>query len=311
MNVELLNPEECKKFFTDWGNASKVYYGADIKNVDLIGKSCMDSGHNSGSRGTYFKFEITGVPRFTVDQAVRAQVGTFMNVQSFRYVDKDNFKYAIPEDICDDKDLVKEYKEHMASTLKLYKKIEEHITSTNDKKERAHEQARYVLPMATETAFVMGFTYEALVHFMNIRLCARAEDKIRELAQLMKQAVLEVLPELESKLVPQCQALLYCPETKSCGAYMLKANLLEIINESKKYYYFYDCADGQIRAYHHKLSETLTYRSNGDYDAYIGMARNKSEAKKLLIEGGYYIDAITKVIDELYGVEQDDQSIEI
>lgn len=304
MNVELLNPDECKRFFTDWGNASKVCYGTDIKNTDLIGKACMESGHNSGSRGTYFKFEVTGVPRFTVDQAVRAQVGTFMNVQSFRYVDKEDFKYAIPADIDDDKELLKDYKDHMNKTMALYKRIESHIEDKNDKKERAHEQARYVLPMATETSFVMGFTYEALVHFMNVRLCARAEDKIRELAQLMKDEVIAVLPELRKKLVPQCQALLYCPEAKSCGAYMSKTDLMEIIEESKEYYYFYDCIDDKIRAYHRKLAQSELHYDSGDYDSYIGKARNKAEAKKLLLDGGYYLDVVQEVVDDLYGPEE-------
>lgn len=40
----------------------------------------MASGHFSGSRGDYIKFLVTEVPRFTVDQAVRHEVGVFKNV---------------------------------------------------------------------------------------------------------------------------------------------------------------------------------------------------------------------------------------
>ena len=76
-------------------------------------------------------------------------------------------------------------------------------------------------------------TVEALIHFMNMRLCVRAEDKIRELAIAMKDATLELLPELKDKLVPNCQAMLWCPEGRhSCGAYPTKEALKDIINKN-------------------------------------------------------------------------------
>ena len=54
---------------------------------------------------------------------------------------------------------------------------------------------------------------------MNERLCSRAQWEIRELAQEMKKAVLEVFPQAADMLVPKCEAysLHYCPESKSCG----------------------------------------------------------------------------------------------
>ena len=90
--------------------------------------------------------------------------------------------------------------------------------------------------MSTHTSFVIGFTVEALIHFMNVRLCVRAEDKIRELAILMKEQVLDVLPSLKDKLVPNCQALLYCPEHKSCGAYPQKEEVQKFIEKHFKGY---------------------------------------------------------------------------
>ena len=78
-------------------------------------------------------------------------------------------------------------------------------------------------------------TIEALIHFENARLCVRAEDKIRELALLIKNATIELLPELKDELVPNCQALLWCPEGKaSCTAYPTKKELKEMIDKFKK-----------------------------------------------------------------------------
>ena len=95
-------------------------------------------------------------------------------------------------------------------------------------KERANEQARYVVPMSTHSSFVIGFTLEALIHYCNIRLCTRTEDVHRKMAIMIKDAVLEQLPELKDVLVPNCKYLMWCPEGKKCcGAAPTKDDLIE------------------------------------------------------------------------------------
>ena len=72
---------------------------------------------------------------------------------------------------------------------------------------------------------------------MNMRLCLRAEDKIRELAKLMKEETLKAIPDktLENRLVPNCQFLLWCPEgKKTCGAYPTKKELKELLSKYKE-----------------------------------------------------------------------------
>lgn len=195
----------------------------------------MASGHYSGSRGDYIKFLVTEVPRFTVDQAVRHEVGVFKNVQSFRYVDKETFCYEVPVEITDSQEMLDKYSEFMNLSSALYEEIQNYVYTKTESHERANEQARYVLPMATHTAFVIGFTIEALIHFCNMRLCVRAEDTIHYLATLMRDATIEVLPELKPKLVPNCQAFLWCPEgAKSCHAYPTKKELKEMISEYRE-----------------------------------------------------------------------------
>lgn len=195
----------------------------------------MASGHYSGSRGDYIKFLVTEVPRFTVDQAVRHEVGVFKNVQSFRYVDKETFCYEVPVEITDSQEMLDKYSEFMNLSSALYEEIQNYVYTKTESHERANEQARYVLPMATHTAFVIGFTVEALIHFCNMRLCVRAEDTIHYLATLMRDATIEVLPELKPKLVPNCQAFLWCPEgAKSCHAYPTKKELKEMISEYRE-----------------------------------------------------------------------------
>jgi thymidylate synthase (FAD) len=234
MQVKLLNPEQAKELFKNWGETAAVCYASDTSAPEEIGKHCLNSGHYSGSRGDYIKFLITDVPRFTVDQAVRHEVGVFKNVQSFRYVNKDTFFYEVPVEITDSQEMLDKYSAFMNSSSALYEAIQQYVYEKTNSHERANEQARYVLPMATHTAFVIGFTIEALIHFMNMRLCVRAEDTIHHLAVLMRNATVEVLPKLKNKLVPNCQALLWCPEgAKSCHAYPTKKELKDMIKDYK------------------------------------------------------------------------------
>lgn len=233
MNVELINAEQVKDFFKNFGSVAAVCYNSPEKYAERIGKSCLESGHLSGSRGDYFKFKISGVPRFTMDQAVRATTGVLVNCQSFRYVDKDNFSYDVPTEILDNQELLTEYKNYMEHCADMYEKIQKHVTDKGKPNERANESARYVLPISTQTEFVFGLDLEALMHFMNVRLCNRAEDKIRKMANLMKDEVLKVLPELESYLVPTCEKLHWCPEHKSCGKCLTEKDLTNLLNKGE------------------------------------------------------------------------------
>ena len=234
MNVTILNPEETTRLFEYWGEASCVCYDTETETPENVGKHCMNSGHFSGSRGRFILFKVEGCPRFTIDQAVRHEVGVMKNVQSFRYVSKDLFVYEVPVEITDNHELLAKYHTHMMDARDLYCEIQEYVFNKTGSHERANEQARHVIPISTHADFVIGMTVEALIHFANSRLCVRAEDKIRQLAAMMKSAVLELLPELKDKLVPNCQALLWCPEGKaSCGAYPTKSQLKKIIAEAK------------------------------------------------------------------------------
>ena len=235
MDVTLLNPEESKQLFYWWGVTSKICYDTQTDEPEKIGKGCFYSNHFSGSRSQYILFQVVDCPRFVIDQAIRHEEGVMKNVQSFRYVGKDSFIYEIPVEIKDNPELVQKYVEHMMATAELYEEIQQYVFKKTGSKERSHEQARYVVPMATHASFVIGFDVEALIHFCQMRLCVRTEDVHRELAIKIRDKTLEVLPELKARLVPKCQWYLWCDEAKkSCGAYPTRKQLKEIIENYKK-----------------------------------------------------------------------------
>lgn len=216
MEVKLINAEEIKDLYKTWGEFARQCYNSPIGKEEIIGKHCHQSGHYSGSRTTSFIFEIEGISRASIAQLNRHSVGVTINERSMRYVDFSNAEVKIPKTI-EKNDRAKEiFEETVCNCLNAYKQMQELLAEDGIKGEMSNQDCRYILPLGTETKGTYGFTLEALEHFMNKRLCTRAQWEIRELANMMKDEVIKVLPQLGEYLVAECDKLLYCNEGKSC-----------------------------------------------------------------------------------------------
>lgn len=234
IKVELLNPEEVKNFIKNHGIFACQCYNTPEKFAERVGLSCLKEGHTSGSRADMFKFRIH-CPRYTADQIMRHSVGTAINCQSQRYVDMDeNFSIYIPPEVENDCILKQLYQMYEEDCKIKYKDIRNFMNFYDISGEQANDLMRTMLPIGVECNLTMGFTIEALIHFMHKRLCKRADAPIRKVAQEMRKVVLEVEPRYAEFLVPQCKALMYCPEKHSCGAYPSKKEVEEIIKSSKE-----------------------------------------------------------------------------
>ena len=194
----------------------------------------MKEGHTSGSRGDFFKFEIE-CPRFTADQIMRHEIGVFKNCQSQRYVDMDdNFSIYVPPKVVKDEVLLQQYIRYEEMCKAQYKVNRACFDEMGIEGETANDLMRTMLPIGVKTKLRIGFTLEALIHFMHKRLCTRADLPIRKVAQLMKEEVLKVQPQYKDLLVPHCIALMYCPERHGCGAYPSKKEVEELIKKGKE-----------------------------------------------------------------------------
>ncbi len=247
--VEIINKEEVSQIYKNHGEFACTCYDTPKKYAEKVGKSCNESGHMSGSRCEYIKFNIYG-DRGTMEQIMRHEIGTdynfetytyqdrmellvdvnpcniVKNMQSFRYVDKTGFDYVTPRAIQNNPDAKKLYDSLMENIDNVRGEIKEILISNGVDEHAAVEQSNFVLPRATNLWLTIGFTPEALIHFMHKRLCTRAQYEIRTIAIEMKKAVDEICPEFAKELVPHCQYLLWCPEKKkSCGAYPTKDEL--------------------------------------------------------------------------------------
>lgn len=258
MNVKIINPEVLQNLYKNHGEFACECYATPKKFAEKVGKSCEADGHMSGSRCEYIKFEIEA-DRGTLEQMMRSEIGVrydnqdkyyymdlieaiprvspdeiVKNMQSFRYVDKNDFTYVVPHNIEKNEKALALYQNCMSNINTTRKAIRDIlIQEDNIDPHKAVEDANFVLPRATNTKLTIGFTPEALIRFMWKRLCVRAQDEIREVAIAMKKAVAEINAEFAKELVPHCTYLLWCPEGEkhSCGAYPTRKQLKEALEE--------------------------------------------------------------------------------
>lgn len=227
LKVTLINKDSIKNLYKDWSIfAAKCYDTTiDSNNPEIVGKHCHNTGHYSGSRTTYFIFEIEGVSRVTTAQLNRHSIGMVVNERSMRYVNFENAKVTIPSTIKNDPYCKEIFDNAVSYTKEAYCNILNRFKELDIIGEEATQDARYILPIGIQTGGTWAFDLEALEHFCNIRLCNRSQWEIREVAKQMKKQVLEQLPELKDKLVPNCKRYGYCIENnKQCKEY--KENIL-------------------------------------------------------------------------------------
>ena len=77
------------------------------------------------------------------------------------------------------------------------------------------EIARYVLPLATETQYILTINARSLINFFGLRLCERASPEIREIAKQMLKYCREVAPEIFNFVGCRGVNMGVCPEGKA------------------------------------------------------------------------------------------------
>ena len=264
MKVEIINPEEVKQLYKNHGMFACTCYDTPDKYAQKVGEQCLKAdGHTSGSRCEYIKFRLYDMDRGIAEQFMRHEIGVrydeidkytysdqielildvnpcniVKNMQSFRYVDKNEFKYTIPTNIAKSEKALNKYNEAMKYIDDTRKEIRDILISegngTKEEIKQAVEDANYILPRATNLTLTIAFTPEALIQFMWKRLCTRTQDMNRRFAIQMKNAVKEINPKFAEELKPHCQHLLWCPEGKmSCGIKPTREELEKQLKDMK------------------------------------------------------------------------------
>ena len=168
----------------------------------------LSSGHLSPFEHASFTFAIDGLSRAASHQLVRHRIASYTQ-QSQRYMALRGFDYVTPDTIARCPELKARYDQTMQQLYALYRELLEMGVPAED--------ARFVMPNATQTRIVMTMNARELIHVCSLRLCLRAQWEIVQLFELVKIEVDQVAPRIARELKPKCYHLGYCDERESCG----------------------------------------------------------------------------------------------
>lgn len=167
----------------------------------------MSLGHHSVLEHASFTFGMEGVSRVTSHQLVRHRIASFSQ-QSQRYVShSEHFTSIMPDSIAENTDARQIFAFMSETVHKAYTQLVEMGIPPED--------ARYILPNATETKLIMTMNARELLHFFALRCCQRAQWEIREMAVEMLRLVKKVAPVIFREAGPGCIGA-PCPEGQFC-----------------------------------------------------------------------------------------------
>ena len=152
----------------------------------------LDAGHESIVEHASATFEISGISRACSHQLVRHRLASF-SMRSQRYVDGSNLLAVLPPAIEDNEDALHAYSEFLDDAESAYVRLRE----LGIKK----EDARFVLPNATQTQIVATMNFRSLLNFFRLRLAPQAQWEIREMAQQMLELIEPHAPSVFASLL--------------------------------------------------------------------------------------------------------------
>lgn len=171
------------------GRKSNREYLANIINLE----------HGSVLEHAVWNFIVTGVSRSFTHELIRHRAGWAYSQLSQRYVDESSADFVEPDIVASDPELHEIWLSSVRTAHEAYRALSEGLTAkierehpewkARDKRKKAREAARSVLPNATETKIFVSANARAIRHFVEYRGAADAEPEIRKVAH----ALLEVM----------------------------------------------------------------------------------------------------------------------
>ena len=174
LHVELLShtpdPEEtvamAAKLCYSSADMNSLKEGIERTDQSRFIERLIKMGHLSPIEHASFTFGVEGVSRSLLAQITRHRIASF-SVKSQRYVterskDGKTFNYIIPEIKALGQQSIEQFEQQMSQIQKWY---DEWLELLGDKGESSNEDARFVLPNAAETKFIVTMNARELLHF--------------------------------------------------------------------------------------------------------------------------------------------------
>lgn len=149
----------------------------------------LEVGHGSVLEHVSSSFIITGVSRSLTHELVRHRAGFAFSQLSQRYVDESDCKFVVPPEILGNPQILAVWKEKLKTTHNQYVHLVNLLLQetfgqegTTERRKRARQAARSILPNCTETKIFVTANLRAWRHFLELRGSRAADKEIQRLA---------------------------------------------------------------------------------------------------------------------------------
>ncbi|MBA7528963.1 Flavin-dependent thymidylate synthase [subsurface metagenome] len=205
MEVKLLRvTEEGIDLVAEAAKVSGVFSTQSAKEiVELI----VDNDYSSVLEHIDLTFDISRISVALSRELLEHRIASH-TARSTRYMEEKGFDYYVPRELerKGKEEEARIYREAMKNAKEAYTKLRELGI--------AKEQARYVLPLALHTHYVVTMNVRSLLNFFMLRLCVRAAPEIRELTMRMYKICLDEYPAIFSNIWCRGFTLGVCPENE-------------------------------------------------------------------------------------------------
>jgi len=178
------------------GRGCYMSFGKSGRSHDEHIKHLIEVGHGSVLEHVNFNFHIWGVSRSLTHELVRHRAGAAYSQLSQRYVDESDTAFVVPPAMLQlkerDPNAYKEWELFCLHARDFYAKLTsrlsdmyEEVENKTERRKKARQAARSVLPNATETKIFVTFNGRAVRHFLEMRGSPAADLEIRKLAVAM------------------------------------------------------------------------------------------------------------------------------
>lgn len=176
---------------------------ANPKDIDEI----LSQHHFSPLEFIVYVFEVDKTSIACMRQSQRHRIGSYIEV-SQRWTDCSHIPVVHPETVSRVPEALEIFDGAVGAIQDAYAKLV--------KLGIPGEDARYLLPIGTETTCFVKYNLRSLINFANERLCAHAQWEVRAIAEAMVRLVVKTNPRMARVLVPKCELYGKCFEKNPC-----------------------------------------------------------------------------------------------
>jgi len=148
-------------------------------------------GHESIIEHANLTFEVSGISRACSHQLVRHRLASFSQ-ESQRYVDMSDAHWVVPPTIAASPEALAIWQQAVAGMQDTYRSLRDLGIPKED--------ARYLLPNATQTRLVVTMNFREVRHVCRLRISRQAQWEILEVAIRMLRLAHEAAPDVFADL---------------------------------------------------------------------------------------------------------------